>query len=56
MLSNDQGHEQNKLASALSRASRSRTLMVALAAVVVLAVAGPAYETAVPVAQSSVSS
>ena len=43
MLSNDQGHEQNKLASALSRASRSRTLMIALAAVVVLAVAGSTW-------------
>jgi len=42
--SNDQGHEQqNKLASALSRASRSRTLMIALAAVVVLAVAGSTW-------------
>ncbi|WP_308194104.1 ubiquitin-like domain-containing protein [Nocardioides sp. SR21] len=44
MPSNDQGHEQkNKLASALSRASRSRTLMIALAAVVVLAVAGSTW-------------
>jgi uncharacterized protein YabE (DUF348 family) len=42
--SNDQGLEQkNKLARALSRATRSRTLMVALAAVVVLAVAGSTW-------------
>ncbi|GAA4376773.1 ubiquitin-like domain-containing protein [Nocardioides caricicola] len=43
MPSNDQGHEQNKLARALSRASRSRTLVIALAAVVVLAVAGSTW-------------
>jgi len=42
--SNDQGLEQrNALVTALSRASRSRILMIALAAVVVLAVAGSTW-------------
>lgn len=44
MPSNDQGPDQrNALVAAVSRATRSRSLMVALAAVIVLAVAGSTW-------------